>query len=338
MNKIKQIIQKWTDHLLHSDHRGLIFLSFFLVAITLFILTETLFLPGKNENIGQKLVGFVEEKISEVTFDNIISKESTISNVEKKTLISKINTLQAKSAYVYDATNNKIYFDLKSDIMMPLASLTKIMTAITVAENLNTNEVIVVDAQMLLNATNSDMTVGERWKVGDLIKFMLITSSNNAANLFGIVAKREGKDLVSIMNKKSKEIGLSNTFFINETGLDETEKTGGSYGTAKDVVILMQYALKNHPQYFEPTANKAYNITSESGVEHHLDNTSQEISSIPGITASKTGLTSLAGGNLAFIFNTERGDEIIVSLLGSTKDGRFSDADILSRYATGALK
>ena len=133
------------------------------------------------------------------------------------------------------------------------------------------------------------------------------------------------------MNDFAKEIGLSNTHFINESGLDVSKGVSGGYGTAEDVAKLFSYAVDNHIEIFDVTKEKNQAFTSENNIVHQGTNTNKIIESIPGLIASKTGLSDLAGGNLVIEFTPIPDHPVIIVVMGSTTQGRFDDMLTLVR-------
>ncbi|MEI6420454.1 MAG: hypothetical protein WCO30_02350, partial [bacterium] len=130
---------------------------------------------------------------------------------------------------------------------------------------------------------------------------------------------------VSIMNKYSKIIGLYNTKFFNETGLDLNGNISGAYSTAEDAAKLLAYAIQKQPEVFESTTKKFFESKSLSNINHRTVNTNEVVGQIPGLIGSKTGYTDLAGGNLVVAFDADLNRPIIISVLGSSREGRFSD-------------
>jgi len=140
------------------------------------------------------------------------------------------------------------------------------------------------------------------------------------------------------MNAEAKKIGMNQTYYINDTGLDQSTVQGGAYGTAKNMAMLFNYILKNYPNMMEATREASFQIASESGIMHTAINTDAIVNSIPGLIASKTGYTDLAGGNLVIAFDPEIGRPIIISVLGSTEDGRFEDVSKLVAASLESLQ
>lgn len=282
--------------------------------ITIFFLSILLFIFNVFENktkerkIREKEV--LEDKIFQETFGNL--------------------NLKAKSAYVFDITKNRQLYAYYPEKKLPIASITKIMTALVALES-EQNEIIQIDADSLRMEGDNGLYLDEKWQKDDLLKLMLIVSSNDAAvairkNLDDNFFKKTNTDFVSKMNQKSKILGLDRLVFFNETGLDIDENNHGAYGSAKDIAFLMVYALKNYPEIFQTTSEFNFKINSLDQKEHLVENTDKLLENVAGIIASKTGFTSLAGGSLVLIYQPQGFDNLLaMSVLASTKEERFSD-------------
>lgn len=247
--------------------------------------------------------------------------------------------LGAKAAYVYDVRNKTVLFAKNENVRLPLASLTKIMSAL-VAEDLSPlYGMVTVSGEALETEGDSGLYKDERWSLKDILDFSLVTSSNDgmravalslgALSKAGASPEEITNDFVGEMNGKASELDLKNTYFWNETGLDESEVKGGAYGTARDITTLLEYILIHHPELFAATRETVIKIQSLDNHEHIAKNTNNLVGKIPGLLASKTGFTNTAGGNLIVVFDPELGRPIVISILGSTEDGRFEDLDVL---------
>lgn len=245
-------------------------------------------------------------------------------------------SLIADAAYVYDLRTNTVLYSKNADKRLPLASVTKVMTALVATEVAPLeNTVVTVTDNALQAEGDSGLFRDERWSLKNLLDFSLTSSSNDGmravALALGALNRLEAEpdeirmDFVRLMNQKANELGMKNTYYFNETGLDETSHQGGAYGTAKDMTMLFAYILKNHPELFEATGKSEITTRSLDGYIHRAKNTDLIVDSIPGIKASKTGFTDIAGGNLVIAFDPEMGRPIIVSVLGSTGNDRFND-------------
>ncbi len=278
-----------------------------LIAFMAFVIYSAMHLPAQTK---ETLSG---KSVSPVAFNNL--------------------DLQAKSVYVFDVVEKKVIFKKNEFAQFPLASLTKMMMALTATDLFPANSHVTIKKEFLQEEGDTGLLVDESWKLKDLLDFSLVVSSNDGARSVASVVgamdlKTDNydmgrKDFIEKMNDEARTLGLKQTYFVNESGLDEGETSGG-YGSALDVGKLMEYILKNKPQLLEAT--KYENLTIDSiNAEHTVKNTNIDIGNIPGLIASKTGYTDLAGGNLAIAFDASIGRPIIVVVLGSTIDGRFDD-------------
>ncbi len=244
--------------------------------------------------------------------------------------------LKAKAAYVYDARTKTVFYAKRESERLSLASLTKLMAAVVASDISPNNTQIIISQKAIETVGDSGLLSNEHWALRDLLDFSLLSSSNDGiravALSLGTLSNFNASedqiidDFVRNMNKKALKLELKNTYFWNETGLDQSEMKGGGYGTAKDVASLMEYILRRNPHLLEATREGEVVLTSIDNQQHIAKNTNQFIAEIPGLLGSKTGFTETAGGNLAFIFDPELGRPIIVTILGSTASGRFEDA------------
>jgi serine-type D-Ala-D-Ala carboxypeptidase (penicillin-binding protein 5/6) len=140
------------------------------------------------------------------------------------------------------------------------------------------------------------------------------------------------------MNVRAEELKLASLHFKNATGLDLSPIEPGAVGSARDVSFLMAYMLKNFPDILEPTTLKNDRIYNKEGSFHEAENTNPIIDKIPHLLGSKTGYTDLAGGNLTIVFDAGFNHPIIITVLGSTYDDRFTDVVGLTNTTLAALE
>ncbi|MFA6269801.1 MAG: serine hydrolase [Candidatus Paceibacterota bacterium] len=256
--------------------------------------------------------------------ENALNKEVKAETVQNPDFFQDIS-LEAKAVMVWDVINNRELFSKNPDTPLPLASLTKVMTAVTLNGKLENNQKIKITSEDLLPEGDSKLVVGDTWEAQDLRDFTLLTSSNDGAFALAAVAGVKGdSSFIKEMNDIASKIGLSNSKFFNEHGLDTQVDRGGAYGSARDMTTLFQYTLKNYPEILEATRYK--NLQFESSQKTYpSENTNTIIDQIPNIIASKTGYTDLAGGNLVVAFDAGLNRPIIISVLGSSEEGRFTD-------------
>jgi D-alanyl-D-alanine carboxypeptidase len=252
----------------------------------------------------------------------------------QKELVISPGSITAKAAIIYDPTTKRVLYEKNAQARLPLASLTKLMSAEAVlSADAGRDAEVAVTADSLKPEGDWGLKVGEYWPVDDLVRFGLVASSNDAmAAAAGIL----GADAVTAMNARAKELGLTQTYFFNPTGLDLDVETAGAYGSAEDIAKLATVFLAQYPAFFEATTKPSVSISSPS---HTLQATSTSVplQDIPGLIGAKTGYTDLAGGNLVAAFDLEVGHPIIIAVLGSTRDGRFEDVKTLINSAREAL-
>lgn len=243
-------------------------------------------------------------------------------------------SLESRSVYVYDVSSKKELLSLNSEKVEPIASLTKIITALISFRELKGDTLVTLPKTTYKQAEEGgELKIQETapavWKSGDLIKMMLVSSSNDAAIALSEKVNAEKNStnyFLSEMNKRVRSLGLHYTRFKNTTGLDKADGSVGAMSTAKEVADFVLYAKKLYPDLFIETKEASVDFTLPSGENIEAFNTNKIVSDIPHLKLSKTGYTTLGGGSLAVVYlSPVNGHEIVSVILGSTKEGRFSD-------------
>lgn len=255
--------------------------------------------------------------------------------------------LQAEGALVVDDTTHVILFSRNPAAQLPLASLTKVPLVLAVSEALPPTSVMTLVHPVVGSGTTQGIPAGTSWETKDLIDFTLVGSSNDGAQALADAADEslraryphapKGTAAIWLMNKLMHDLGLSHTYFLNPTGLDESATLSGAYGSAADVASIFSYAASTSPGLFRATSLKSVTITATDGRTAVAENTDEALDDIPGLVMGKTGYTDLAGGNLAVVADLAPGHRIIAVVLGSTFDGRFSDMRELIAAAQATL-
>lgn len=222
--------------------------------------------------------------------------------------------IQAKSALSYDLTTNTILFDKNSSEKLPIASLTKIMTAIVALENLHPADKLTVDAHAATIGEDSmGLSLGEKLTVSELMHGLFLNSGNDASEVLAAGSPFGRENFIFQMNKKAEDLGLSNTRFTNPSGL---QGDGKQYSTAKDLLVITRFALKmplvtevaQLPYYFIPYSkdHKTFELYNETNL----------LTTYPGVKGLKTGFTDEAG--LCLITYLEyKGHKIVAIILNS---------------------
>ena len=284
--------------------------------IMLILYGSWLFQPG-NENSGIESVQ-----------QDIITDEEIYPLIPQK--IEKIS-LNAKAAYVWDIKEQRALYSKNSDSALPLASITKLMTALLDYELVSEEQTFTIPMSAIKQEGSSGLIAGEELKLESLSELSLVSSSNDAAYALGasVGSLLGDKDpllqFIAGMNIRANELGLYSLKFKNTTGLDESAYEPGSVGSAKDVSFLMEYIIREYPEIISATKNEATTIYNTAGAYHLAGNTNEVVKQIPNILGSKTGYTDLAGGNLTVVFDAALDRPIVVTVLGSTREDRFTD-------------
>lgn len=233
--------------------------------------------------------------------------------------------VSAKAILVKDLTTDTILFQKDASRPLPIASTTKIMTALVATEYFQPNSPLSVKDGANIRGARVGLFKGEDLSFRSLLYGMLLNSGNDAA--FAIAENYPGGILgfVSAMNKKAAQLNLQNTHFDNPAGFDSPKH----YSSASDLIKITQEALKN-PQLTRIFATKETSIVSlDKKYNHQLSNLNKLLSSVRGVLGVKTGYTEEAKENLVTYINRE-GREILTVVLGS--DDRFGESTKLIEW------
>ena len=241
--------------------------------------------------------------------------------------------LEGESVIVYDLATREVLYQKNSRSQLPLASLTKLITAYVGATTLSPDTAVTISDSALAEEGESGLSRGEVFSFTDAMKLALVASSNDAAEAVAeTAAAKQSTSRKSLMASAIQAIGLPQTYAVNGTGLDISTTVSGGYGSAYDVAQLAGALLQVAPDLAEATTHGSVTVASEEGVVHRLSNTNQDVTHIPNLLLSKTGFTDLAGGNLAIVYDAGIGHPVAVVVLGSSREGRFADvATLLTR-------
>jgi D-alanyl-D-alanine carboxypeptidase len=271
----------------------------------------------------QSLRGVVDENS---ILDNALVPETVgvLSDLNKAEIIPQKkeevgNTyVRAKAAVAIDVDSEEVLHNQNADKKMPIASLTKMMTALVVLDNIKNleQEVVTIDNEVCRTPTSiigcpsstycfSDtLKVGEKVKAKHLFQAMLVNSANDAAVALAKHVAGSQKKFADLMNKKAKEIGLKNTHFCNPTGLDEDDHPQDCYSSAKDVALISVYGLKNkkYSQIWKSFQIKEKWFNSVDGkMKHRFATTNILFDTMPNCVGAKTGFTYDAGKTLMMV-------------------------------------
>ncbi len=255
-------------------------------------------------------------------------------------------SIQAKGVYVYAPSSNHVMYQLHADMPLPLASVTKIMTAYVTSTVLSDDDIVTIQASDLAPEGDNGFSPGDRWKFSDLRDVTLVASANDGAEALRRaadekLARRGASTTVQLMNEKAAELGLRTLTFSSVTGLDDPETLQATaFGSAHDIALVFTSIIHERPDIFEATRESKITRGPLNGAQKVYENTNVTIDEMPSIIASKTGFTDAAGGNLIAAFDAGLGSPIVIAVLGSTnQETRFDDmlelAEKAMRYVNG---
>lgn len=280
----------------------------------------------------QKPYFYIQEKI--IPQSSIEQKRDTTSIYNQKAF-SDVK-IKGKAYIVYDVLDQKIIAEKNANTVLPIASITKVMTLVTARMHHDRNKLVTITSKSL-DGKGYDLGLknGQVWKLDELLKYTLVLSSNDGSQ--AIADTLGGRaTFVSQMNKDAEILGLA-LHFTHPSGLDEGNKIGGE-GSALSVAKLLVVARKYFPEILDATTKTRVSVTASNGRISGIPNTNQNVYNLSGLEASKTGFTDLAGGNLAVVVDISVGRPVVIVVLGSTTEERFSDVEKLYKALQNSIK
>ena len=233
--------------------------------------------------------------------------------------------ITAKSALVYDLTSNKIIYSKNPKEKLPMASLTKIMTAIISLENPKKDDKYIVSQKDLVGEDVMGLSSGENLTLNELLYGLILTSGNDSAETLASNFDGGRPVFIKAMNDKAKALGLSDTNFTNPTGL---EGDGFQHTTAYDLLIITKYALSKFPAFNDVISTFDYNIYQTANHKaYYLENQTNLLTSYRGVKGVKTGYTPEAG--LCLVTYLDYNGHKIVSILLNSDNRRGEMKELL---------
>ena len=281
----------------------------------------------------------IQASINQTQGDKIISQLPVADDIEKNFLPIRNWAIEepeisAKSAIVLNFKNDKkdsVLYQKNTGKILPIASLTKLMTAIVAMENYDPEQIIKIsENSVLIDGNSGGLIVEEELKVKDLLYIMLVESSNDAAmSLAQDNPTTNYETFIQKMNEKAQELGLKNTNFKEPVGLDSYNQS-----TVSEIAIIAEYVFK-YPLLAEILKTPEATIYSiDKSIIHKITSTNKLLGKIPQLIAGKTGYTEEAGGCLMTISNIIDNNYLITVILGSTQ--REYDTEQLIDWAQNA--
>ncbi len=232
-----------------------------------------------------------------------------------------IPRLHVKAAYVVDATTNRVLFQKNPERAFPIASLTKMISALVFFRTSPVfDRVVEITREDVRNSSRSHIRPREEITVRDLLHAMIMSSDNVATKALVRTCGVPYDEYIARMNSMADSLELVSAHFVEPTGLDER-----NVATATDCAKLLRLASSN-PIIGAIMQKTEYDFTSNRR-RHRLVNTNRLLRSKWRVTAGKTGFISESGYCLATNVETQSGSEITAVLLGAPSNAlRFAEA------------
>lgn len=243
--------------------------------------------------------------------------------------------IPAHSILLKELRSGRILFEHEVEKRLSPASLTKIMSALIILEKGRLDDLVTVSRNAArAPKTHLRLRVGEVFRLGDLLKAMMMVSANDACLAAVEHVGGDEEQFVKLMNAKTVALGLSDTHFSNGCGFDGPDH----YSTAEDLAKLSEVAMRN-AGFRELVREEREIITPVSGYRAYvLHNTNRLLGRIPGVEGVKTGFTSKAGRCLIAKVSQD-GRDLLLVILNSNR--RWNTAKSLIDYGfrlTGPLQ
>ncbi len=236
--------------------------------------------------------------------------------------------INAKAAMIYDLKNNRILYDKNLAVELPIASITKIVSALVVLENMNLDDVLAVppEAVNVTKEGGAELFLKESLTVDNLLRLMLIQSNNDAAYT---LALGSNFDFVDEMNILAKRLNMINTRFYDPAGFDDR-----GFSTVSDLINLVEYTL-GYDYLWQITRTKNTTIVSEEGIIHNITSTNKLLGKITDLIGGKTGYTDVALENMLTLY-AHNDSRFALIVLGSNQ--RFLDTQELYDWVLKAYE
>lgn len=236
--------------------------------------------------------------------------------------------ITALSALSYDLDTNTYLYAKDIHTKLPMASLTKMMTAIVALEHPKADNQYIVTQEDIVGNNMMGVSPGEVYSKEELLYGLVLPSGNDAAQTFASNYPGGVTTFTHDMNKKAKSLGLMNTHFTNPSGL---EGDGHQYTTAYDLLVMTHYALSHFPLFAQVVRTYQKDIpATPTHKAFYLSNETNLLTSYPGVEGVKDGFTPEAGLCLVTYLNY-KGHHILAVILGS--DDRRGEMKELLDYS-----
>ncbi len=256
--------------------------------------------------------------------------------------------VKAKAMFCVDCSTNEIILAQNTELALPIASITKLLTAMVALDCYTLEHILEVPSDIMeVDKHRVGIRPGDRFTVSDLLHGMLIESGNDCAEVLARGYSRGGRDaFMALMNKKAAHLGVSSATFHTPSGLDARVTVGFKDGksldikrpnvaTAEDVAIIARHAFKN-TLIRSISSMKTYTMKTQNSnpKDYPLISNDRLLSRNLPVAGAKTGFTNLAGKCIVALFKKEKTEHMIVVLNTAQ---HFKAAERIYKWAARSL-
>lgn len=256
--------------------------------------------------------------------------------VDMTPAIEEPSELHALSAVLMDGDSGRVLYEKDGKTPLANASTTKVLTCIVALESSPGDDYV----QVSQNAASQPevklgLQKGEQYYLEDLLYSLMLKSHNDTAIAIAEHCGVTVEGFARMLNRKAKQIGCKDTYFITPNGLDAQDENGKHHTTAEDLALIMRYAIKNKT-FLHISQTRDYTFSEITGKRtFSVHNANALLDMMDGVLAGKTGYTSQAGYCYVCAWE-EEGKTFVVSLLGcgwpNHKTYKWSDTKKLLSY------
>ncbi|MDD5415663.1 MAG: D-alanyl-D-alanine carboxypeptidase [Candidatus Daviesbacteria bacterium] len=243
--------------------------------------------------------------------------------------------VSAEAVLFVDTKTGQVLFSKNPNKKLPIASLVKVMTALVALEHKSMDDEFFVSRHAAETEPDKMLLIaGEKLTLRELLDGVFLISANDAAEVLSEGTTGSRDEFIKLMNDKTEQLGMKETYFVNPTGLDED--SNNSYSTVYDLAILTRFLIRHYPEVVDISRTEhIYLPKTENHQDYDMYSGINLLTSYPGVVGFKTGYTPEAGLTLITLAR-KNGHEVIGVLLGSG-DRRDEAREILD-YSFNKLK
>lgn len=201
--------------------------------------------------------------------------------------------VSANASILMCVDNGEVLFEKNADKKLPMASTTKIMTAILALEAASADDTVVTfTKEMIAEGSSMYLKIGDEVHLSDLAKGLMAASGNDAANAIALTVGKSYEGFAEMMNRRASQLGMTSTHFVTPSGLNDDNH----YSSARDMAVLMAYAMENE-QFREITQQKSVKVdfVKPENYSNTYQNHNRLLSIYDYCIGGKTGFTKAAG-------------------------------------------